>query len=140
MLTQAQIDHFQRKGYLIVEDLIDERTIEAVRKEYADLMDRLYAAWHVEGVVNLPPKGLSFWSKLEQCYKADFDWYQPFDISLPHNDIRIDTTDAYRACRIRDGDSQVHPRCGRVFDRAGDHFQSDSACAHQAPGPCLAKF
>jgi ectoine hydroxylase-related dioxygenase (phytanoyl-CoA dioxygenase family) len=91
MLTQADIDHFQSQGYLIVEDLIDEKTLAAIRQEYADLMDRLYADWHAEGLVARPPEGLSFWEKLEQCYKAGFDWYQPFDISLPHNDITTET-------------------------------------------------
>ncbi len=91
MLTQAEIEHFQTKGYLVVENLIDEETINAVRTEYADLMDQLYEGWHAEGAVSLPPENLSFWEKLEQCYKAGFDWYQPFDISLPHGDIRTDT-------------------------------------------------
>ena len=91
MLTQAQIDHFQTKGYLVVDNLIDDVTIASIRQEYADLMDRLYATWLAEGVVSQPPEGLSFWEKLEECYKAGFDWYQPFDISLPHNDITTDT-------------------------------------------------
>lgn len=91
MLSKTEIDQFQAEGYLVVENLIDDDTIGAVRSEYSDLMDELYASWHAEGIVEPSPKGLSFWDKLEACYKADFDWYQPFDISLPHHGIDTDT-------------------------------------------------
>ncbi len=91
MLTQSQIDRFQDQGYLVVENLIDDRTVQAVRDEYADRMDRLYADWQRQGLVRAETEGMSFWDKLEQCYRGEFDWYQPFDISLPHSDIREDT-------------------------------------------------
>ncbi len=91
MLSQQEIERFQAQGYLVVDDLIDQGTLQAVQEEYAELMDRLYAGWHAEGLVSLPPGSLSFWEKLGQCYNAGFDWYQPFDISLPHSGIRADT-------------------------------------------------
>ncbi len=91
MLTQQQIDHFQTQGYLVLEDVVDTETLDAVRAEYAALMDRLYSDWYSQGLVKKAPDGMSFWEKLDQCYAADFDWFQPFDISLPHEDINDQT-------------------------------------------------
>lgn len=91
MLTDEQLDHFTAQGYLVVENLIDDATVAAVRGEYAALMDRLYAGWFADGLVKRPPEGLGFWDKLDQCYRQGFDWYQPLDISLPHGGIREDT-------------------------------------------------
>ena len=91
MLDDTQIAHFQDQGYLVVEDLLDAETLEAVKAEYAARMDELYVDWHARGMVAAPPTGLDFWGKLDQCYQGGFDWYQPFDISLPHGGITHDT-------------------------------------------------
>lgn len=91
MLTQSEVERFRSQGFLVVEDVVDEAALEAVRAEYAELMDRLYAGWHARGLVETPPEGLSFWDKLDLCYRGGFDWYQPLDISLPHDNIREDT-------------------------------------------------
>ncbi len=91
MLSERQIERFNAQGYIAVENVLDPETITAVKQEYAEVMDRLYEGWFAEGLVKRAPAGLSFWDKLEQCYKGDFDWYQPFDISLPHHDIARDT-------------------------------------------------
>lgn len=91
MLSQQQIDQFWAQGYLVVENLLDESTLQAVRGEYADRMDLLYAEWQQQGLVAPASDNMGFWDKLDRCFRAGFDWYQPFDISLPHNDIREDT-------------------------------------------------
>ena len=91
MLDHRQLSSFEENGFLVVQDVVNEPTLEAVRREYADLMDELYRRWFAQGLVKAAPEGLSFWDKLGQCYQGDFDWYQPFDISLPHGDIREDT-------------------------------------------------
>lgn len=91
MLNESQIDRFRNEGYLVVENVIDEPTLNAVRTEYSQRMDQLYPRWHRQGLVHEPGDGLSFWQKLDKCYRAGFDWYQPFDISLPHHEIQADT-------------------------------------------------
>ena len=91
MLTDAQVDQFWADGYLVVEDLVDPETMEAVRLEYAELMDGLYAGWHRAGFVEPPDDGMGLWEKLDEAVRRGFDWYQPFDISLPHSGIREDT-------------------------------------------------
>jgi len=91
MITQEQIDHFNTKGYLVVENLLDEATLQAVRSEYSSRMNTLYADWENQGLVKPEHEGMSFWDKLDQCYQGNFDWYQPFDISLPHDGITEET-------------------------------------------------
>lgn len=90
MLTDQQLSHFHERGYVVVEDLLDAVTLQAIRQEYTALLDGLYADWHAEGLVP-SPAGLSFWNKLTEGYKGGFDWYQPFDISLPHGGITEET-------------------------------------------------
>ena len=65
--------------------------IEAVRAEYGALMRTHYETWHKRGLVPKVAPGADFGEMLNACMKAGFDWYQPFDISLPHEDIRTDT-------------------------------------------------
>lgn len=91
MLTAAQKQFFDDQGYLVVPDVLDQKTVlDPVRAEYSDLLDRLYDAWHAEG--KLPPPGdIGFWDKLLSAYKAKCDWFQPFDISLPGDKIQRDT-------------------------------------------------
>ena len=91
MITASQLETFERQGYLVVENLLDEPTLAAIRQEYADLMDHLYNGWHAENLVPEPKPDMTFWDKLDHAYKGGFDWYQPFDISLPGDNI-TDTT------------------------------------------------
>ena len=41
-LSPSQIEHFNTKGYLVVEDLLDGECLAAIRGEYEALMDKLY--------------------------------------------------------------------------------------------------
>ena len=91
MLSDAQVRQFWQQGYLIVEEIIDQEALRCVHDEYINLMDELYDGWQMRGLVEPAKQGMSFWNKLDRCYQAGFDWYQPFDISLPHDNIREDT-------------------------------------------------
>ena len=92
MLNQNQIELFHKQGYLVVENVLDIHHLQAITTEYSERMNELYQHWYREGLVSTPPTGLSFWEKLDLCYKASgFDWFQSFDISLPGEDIREDT-------------------------------------------------
>ncbi len=107
MLTETQIAQFERDGYLVLEDVIDPATLDAVRAEYAGLMDDLYDQWHAEGKVPAATPKMGFWDKLDVAYKAGFDWYQPLDISLPHADITEDTPMHFGPAVF---DMATHPR------------------------------
>ncbi len=90
-LSEDEKIRFHQQGYLVLENLIDTATLAAVRSEYAALMDKHYDTWQAAGLVPPVSQSASFWDKLSHCYQGGFDWYQPFDISLPHNDITEDT-------------------------------------------------
>ena len=105
MLTKAQIETFFDQGYLVIEDVLPRATIDAVRAEYAGLMNTLYSGWVVERRV---PDGVTdFWAQLTQSYAAGCDWFQPMDISLPGGEIAPD-------CPMHFGpaifDLVIHPR------------------------------
>lgn len=87
MLSDAQLEHFRSKGYVVVENLLDHNAIFDLQQEYTGLMDSLYDGWLAQGLASTPPNGLTFFDKLNECYRKGFEWYQPFDITLPHNDI-----------------------------------------------------
>lgn len=91
MLKQSDINLFQEQGYLVVENLLDDAALTNIRNEYSALMDELYDGWLREGKVPEPSADMGFWDKLDRSYKGGFDWYQPFDISLPHDGITDET-------------------------------------------------
>ncbi len=91
-LSDRQIRFFEENGYLVVEDVLDPaRVIQPIRREYAALLDALYAAWFAEGRVTSRPENRSFEDKLIEAYRAGCDWFQPMDISLPGDRIHDDT-------------------------------------------------
>ncbi len=92
MLNEDQLEAFERDGYLVVEDVFDQKKVlDPVRNEYARLLDTLYQTWYEEGRVDVKPQGLTFDEKLLISYRAKCDWFQPFDISLPGDRIYADT-------------------------------------------------
>ncbi|MDE0697305.1 MAG: phytanoyl-CoA dioxygenase family protein [Boseongicola sp.] len=91
MLTKQDVETFDRQGYLVVEGLVNGQVLDGVREEYAQLMDRLFGQWQAEGLVDAPRPGMGFWDKLDVAYRGGFDWYQPFDISLPFAGITDET-------------------------------------------------
>ena len=91
MLDRDQLQSFRNNGYLAVDGLVDAATLANVKEEYSSLLDRLYGDWFQQGLVSAAPNGLSFREKLAACCMGGFDWFQHFDISLPHDGIREDT-------------------------------------------------
>ena len=90
MLSATQISQFNREGFLVVDDVLDPGLMNAVRAEYSDLLDHLYAGWQVAGSVGAPDSD-DFWGKLLTAYRAGCDWFQPMDVSLPGDEITPDT-------------------------------------------------
>lgn len=90
MLTKAQVQEFEDTGVLVVPDVLPAKGLNAVRAEYAALLDALYGEWHRQGLVP-PPEGLGFYDKLLVSYEAGCHWFQPMDISLPGSKIEKDT-------------------------------------------------
>ena len=82
---------FETEGYLVLEEVFPEAAIDAVKAEYAGLLDRLVAGWIAEGALPASTAALDFDGKLRVAYEAGLDWFQPFDISLPGGKIAADT-------------------------------------------------
>ena len=86
MLTHDQITRFRSDGYLVVDDVLDAEILDAIRAEYAALLDKLIDDWGMSGL-----NGASFEEKLLEAYREGRDWFQPMDISLPGDQIKADT-------------------------------------------------
>lgn len=84
MLTPEQIDAFEGQGYLVVEDVLDQPTLDKVRTEYAGLLAGLMEGW------GRTPSG-DFATDIVTAYRDGLEWFQPMDISLPGNRIEADT-------------------------------------------------
>ena len=87
MLTGAQIGAFRRDGYLVVEDVLSPALLDAVRAEYARLLDRLIEGWGLSQAL----AGRGFGERIVESYRLGQDWFQPLDISLPGDRIAADT-------------------------------------------------
>ena len=92
MLSPAQIERFETKGYLVVEDVLDQQAIlDPVRAEYDRLLTDLYDDWKDEGLVPALDDTAGFHDRLLAAYRAGCDWFQPMDISLPGDRITAET-------------------------------------------------
>lgn len=85
-LSQAQKDHFNEFGYLIIEDVIDEETLTNIEQEYEAIVERVASELVAEGKISQSYAELPF----KQRYMAIideldevYDLYQHLDISLP---------------------------------------------------------
>lgn len=90
MLRSAQIDRFNRDGYLVVENVVDPALLARIEVEYAGVIAGLYADAVAEGHVD-PVSLPDHWAELDALNRAGVEWFQPLDISLPHADITEQT-------------------------------------------------
>ncbi len=86
MLSQTQVEHFESEGYLVVEDVLNDAILAAVRAEYQTLLNNLIAGWRMNELTDA-----SFEEQLLAAYQAGHDWFQPMDISLPGDRVQANT-------------------------------------------------
>ncbi len=91
MLSEAQIAQFERDGFLVIENVLEPALLSEIRGEYASILDELLANWRAAGEPLPEIADGDFFAKLEACYLAGLDWFQPMDISLPGSKIEADT-------------------------------------------------
>ncbi len=92
MLSSVQKSDFEKDGYLVVENVVDQHAVlDPIRLEYAALLDTLYEGWRKQGLVAAALETAGFEDKLLAAYRAGCDWFQPMDISLPADRIEADT-------------------------------------------------
>jgi ectoine hydroxylase-related dioxygenase (phytanoyl-CoA dioxygenase family) len=86
MLTDAQINQFHSKGYLVVPDLLPQTLIARITDEYQTRLGELLDEWGLGHLRDAP-----FETQLIEAYRTGHDWHQPLDISLPAERITEDT-------------------------------------------------
>ena len=83
-LTEAQLEQFNREGFLVVEDIYDkERDFGPIVAEYSELLGSLCEQWYSEGKLPSAFQELSFSDKFTEVVAAGLPVYQHFDITLP---------------------------------------------------------
>jgi ectoine hydroxylase-related dioxygenase (phytanoyl-CoA dioxygenase family) len=92
-LTRAQVEQFEREGYLLVENLFDPASeIDPIIAEYEYVLDTLAGELYAEGKVTSTYTELPFGRRLIEIYKESGAVHaQYFDFSLPQADVRADT-------------------------------------------------
>ena len=104
MLTASQIETFERDGMLVVEGVLDNVTLDALRTDYAETLGALYHRWVTNGRVCA---AAGFENQLMTAYRAGLDWFQPLDISLPGGRIAANTPMHFSAATFA---LVTHPR------------------------------
>ncbi|WGH78902.1 phytanoyl-CoA dioxygenase family protein [Jannaschia ovalis] len=84
MLTADQIAHFQRDGFLVLDEVVPAAIRDAVEVEYAGLVYEMAARLGIDWRGGVLPT-------LRAVHDAGHDWFQPLDISLPGSRIVPDT-------------------------------------------------
>ena len=75
----------------MIEDLVEQDVLAAIRAENAALVDDIYAKRYRDGQVDIPPDGLGFWDKLDPGYAKQLDVFQPLTNCLPRGDVLPDS-------------------------------------------------
>ena len=91
-LTQERLDHFQTKGYVVVEDVVPDEVLDPLEDEYATVLDRLANELFEDGVISSTYAGLPFGDRLTRVYQESGTVHSGyFDFSLPQKQITPDT-------------------------------------------------
>ena len=92
-LSQEQLSFFAENGYLVVENVIDHDTIDAITHEYSALLDRIGAEKVANGDLPASFNNLSFNDKYLQLLHSEANFFDQIDITLPlANDFPEDAT------------------------------------------------
>ena len=84
-LTDAQVQHFNREGYVVAPNLlVPEEDLQPVMDEYADVLDRVSREMHAAGEIERTHADLPFGERAISIVKdAGYLDPDPFDINLP---------------------------------------------------------
>ena len=91
MLSKDEKDFFRAHGYIVVRNLIGEKLLQSLTREYADRMRHLVDRWIEQGLLDPAAAKMDFKGQLITSYEAGLDYFQPLDISLPFNDLKAQT-------------------------------------------------
>lgn len=91
MLTTQQINDFEQQGYLVLEQALTPKTLDAVIAEYTELLQSLCQSWVDQGLIDRSILSQSFVDQIKIITTSDLDYFQPMDISLPLGQCQPDT-------------------------------------------------
>ena len=92
-LSPRQLDHFDREGYVVVEDVLDPvAALDPVIAEYSTVLDQLAEELHSRGEIPSRYEELEFGDRYTRiCIDTGRVHSQYFDFSLPFQDVKADT-------------------------------------------------
>ena len=92
-LNQAQLDHLDREGYLLLEGLLEPSAdLDPILDEYASVLDRMAYALFAQGKVSSPYPELPFGERVTRMYAETGEMLgQWFDFHLPQRHVKHDT-------------------------------------------------
>ena len=81
----------ETKGYIIIEGLLDEKALQAIKDDYCQLLDRLAPLWHEQGLISSAYDELPFEQRLTAILgEAKEDVFAFLDIALANNTVDSD--------------------------------------------------
>ena len=83
MLSQEQLETFNRDGFLVVEGVLDDSDLEPVEREYAELLDAYANELHQRGLIESTHAGLDFAERFTRVVGEYPDAIDRLNISLP---------------------------------------------------------
>ena len=92
-LTPAELEHFDREGYIVVRNVIDPaKTLDPLIAEYATVLDRLADELYAKGDIASRYDELAFGARYTKiCVETETVYNQYFDFSLPFQNVQPDT-------------------------------------------------
>ncbi|MGE3909136.1 MAG: phytanoyl-CoA dioxygenase family protein [Chloroflexota bacterium] len=92
-LSAAQLEQFDREGYLVVENVLDPvKDIQPLFEEYSAVLDGIVDDLIAEGTLSSRYEDLPFTERLTQvCLESRRVYSTNFDISLPQKGVKYDS-------------------------------------------------
>ena len=92
LVTPSMKAHLEDQGYLAVNGILEDATIQAVTDDYSAKLDEVAERWRAEGKLTNLYRNLPFGERLVKITgEAKLSWGQHFDISLPQAGVKHDT-------------------------------------------------
>ncbi len=82
-LTAEQLEFFEEQGYLVLENVIDDTTIDDIVAEYSELLNQIGAEKVAQSILPQGFNTLSFDEKYLQLLHTEDNFFDQIDITLP---------------------------------------------------------
>ncbi len=90
MLTEDQLDKFKERGFLVIENVLNDSDLLPLESEYCELLDRHVLQYHQDGRIPSLFEELSFGERFSQVVAICPECIDFLNISLPLVNGRVD--------------------------------------------------